>query len=226
MWGCKRTLQKEVNIGAWHAALLLPSSTSRHSGHHLLVLKWQWDHCHGWRWWWVRWSGLELHLRIRWQTVLKVRQQRHWTKLSQLSTHNLIWDASHGVLGAIHRLHIGRLCPGTICKILGLGNIDPCIDLFITLESTVLPNDVLCCSSKGIADHCACHGNLRLTFVPAPNCLLKLGTGCSMNYAGRLWPPFVGFRTGTGMVSIFGTPRHTAYPWVYCSKVIPIFLMF
>ena len=74
-------------------------------------------------------------------------------------------------------VRIGRLCPGTVCEILGLGDIDPCIDPFIKLESTALPSDVLCCSGEGIADHCACRGNLRLTFAPAPNCMLKLGTG-------------------------------------------------
>ena len=175
----EKTLQKEVNIGTWHTALLLPSSPSSYSSlaaHHLLVLKWWRDHCHGWCWWRARWSGLKLHLRIRWWTVLKVRWQRHWTKLSQLSTHHLIW---FGMLCMAFRepfadgVRIGRLCPGTVCKIPGLGNIDPCIDLFITLESTVLPGDVLCCSGEGIVDHCACHGNLRLTFAPAPNCILS-----------------------------------------------------
>ena len=81
---------------------------------------------------------------------------------------------------------IGRLSSSTVCKILGLGDIDPCIGLFIKLESTALPSDVLCCSDKGIADHCACYGNLRLIFAPASNCMLKLGTRCPMNDAGRV----------------------------------------
>ena len=69
-------------------------------------------------------------------------------------------------------VRMGGPCPGIVCEMPGLGDIDPCIDPFIAPESTALPSDVVCCSGEGIADHCACR-NLRLTFAPAPSGMLK-----------------------------------------------------